>query len=340
MSIKFEFLPNPGESILITIDNQFTILMDGGYGHPFQRSFFTLGIPTPIIDMVIVTHIDKDHIGGIVQIFKDQNHLKNIKYLLFNEPEKCNLFFSPNDSREVSGKDGDSLLRLLKENKHIEYIKCLHTLNENLEHYLTEIIPNTQIKILSPTLSTLRELQTEWTPQKWKQETEICAKIEETSEKDINSLAQQKYGLDDKLPNKSSIALILTHNYKNYLLLGDAHIDQINNALKELGFNMDNPLDVEFVKLSHHGSIKNINEEFLKTIRTNKYIICNPSQTSTKHPNKQTIAQIAVFGNSLDQKQPKEIMLTKKSNINLHFSEQDHQDFNFSISRNINKLEF
>jgi metal-dependent hydrolase (beta-lactamase superfamily II) len=114
VSIKFEFLPNAGEAILITIDNKFTILMDGGNSHPFRKKFSKLKMPIPKVDMVIVTHIDRDHIGGIIRIFEDKDQLKNIKYLLFNEPERCNLFHEPNDSAEVNGTDGNSLLNLLK----------------------------------------------------------------------------------------------------------------------------------------------------------------------------------------------------------------------------------
>jgi len=340
VSIKFEFLPNAGEAILITIDNKFTILMDGGNSHPFIREFSKLRIPVPRVDMVIVTHIDKDHIGGIIQILKDKTHLNNIKHLLFNEPEKCNLFYSPSDGAEVNNRDGSSLLKLLEENCHINYIKSIHTMNAELEDKLSRIIPNTKVKILSPSPSALEKLFSVWNPSDFKQESDVSAELLEVPSGDIPTIAQQQYKLDSDISNNSSIALLLTHENKNYLLLGDAHITQINKSLVGMGFSEDNPLHLQLIKLSHHGSIGNINKDFLQLVRTNQYIICNPSAASKRLPNRETIAQIAFYGKSIKNDESKKILLTKKSNADLEFNRRDHIAFNFEISYQANKLEF
>jgi hypothetical protein len=179
-----------------------------------------------------------------------------------------------------------------------------------------------------------------WNPCDFQKNSDVCAIVENEIIGDISYLANQKHKLDDSIPNKSSIALLLTHESKSYLLLGDAHIDQIIESLYEIGFNYDNPLYVEFVKLSHHGSIRNINKDFLNIIRTNKYVICNPSATSKALPNKETIAQIAFFGKSLSSESIKEILLTKPSNVDLDFSEEDQKEFNFKITYENKRMEF
>ena len=58
-------------------------------------------------------------------------------------------------------------------------------------------------------------------------------------------------------------------NNSNFLFMGDGHIDEIINGLKSHGYNENNPLIVDFVKLSHHGSRKNISTEFLSIIKSN-----------------------------------------------------------------------
>ncbi len=313
--------------------------MDGGNSHPFKGDFSKRKTPPPTINMVIVTHIDRDHIGGIIKVLQDEDHLKNIKYLLFNEPEQCNLFYAPNDSAEVNAEDGNSLLNILKKNTNLQYIKSIHNLNSQLENTLSDIIPNTKIKILSPSPEGLSDLLSLWDRDEFKKENNVCAEVMNSITGDVTALADMKYELDSKIPNKSSIALLLTHNNKNFLLLGDAHITEINKSLIKMGAK-EEPLDVEFVKLSHHGSIKNINKDFLGLIKTNKYIICNPSPKSKKLPNKETIAQIAFYGQSANNDEPKEILLTKNTKADLKFSENDHIKFNFKILKQDSPLEF
>ncbi|MEN9501328.1 MAG: hypothetical protein RI964_613 [Pseudomonadota bacterium] len=333
MSIKFEFLPNAGEAILITIDNSFTILIDGGYSHPFKKEFSRKRKSIPKIDMVIVTHIDRDHIGGVVDIFKDQNYLNNIKYLIFNEPERCNLFHRPHKTNNVSASDGNSLLKLLEKNENIRYIKSTYFQNTEVEEKINHIVQNVTIKVLSPNKQVLDELLSVWNPDKFKIRTDVCDNLMDNQTDDIKALAQQDYELDGKIPNKSSIAFLLTYESRNFLLLGDAHITQVNEALKVLGYSTENPIHLDLVKLSHHGSIKNINKEFLDLIRTDKYIIC----PCKKLPNKETIAKIALYGKTKGEKHIKNIFVTKP--IKFKFSESEYNHFQFQINY-LDELEF
>ncbi|MEB4591959.1 hypothetical protein VSS37_13280 [Candidatus Thiothrix sp. Deng01] len=97
-----------------------------------------------------------------------------------------------------------------------------------------------------------------------------------------------------------------------------------------MGFKKE-PLHLEFVKLSHHGSIRNINKDFFDLIRSNQYIICNHSPVSKKLSNKETIAQIAFYGKTTKNNETKQVLITKKSPMHLNFDESDHEKFNFEI---------
>ena len=302
--------------------------MDGGNSHPFKREFLKKKKAEPKIDMVIVTHIDRDHIGGIIDIFKDNNHLNNIKYLLFNEPEKCNLFFYPSNTNNVSANDGNSLIKLLEKNKHIEYVKSTYHNNNEVEDKINSILTHMKIKVLSPSKQALDDLIAVWNPSKFKIKTDSSNTTIDSHSNDIVALAEKNYKLDDKIPNKSSLALLITHNNKHFLLLGDAHITQVNEALVNMGYSKENPLIAKFIKLSHHGSIKNINTDFLNLVRTENYIIC-PCKSL---PNKETIAKIAVYGKTDSNEKLKHIFITKPFKQKLNFSKEDHSSFNFRIS--------
>ncbi|MNY60794.1 hypothetical protein D3C86_1973920 [compost metagenome] len=57
------------------------------------------------------------------------------------------------------------------------------------------------------------------------------------------------------------------------------------------GFDKDNTLNTELMKVSHHGSMYNTNKELLEIVKTDNYLI---STDASKHglPNKRTIARI------------------------------------------------
>lgn len=60
----------------------------------------------------------------------------------------------------------------------------------------------------------------------------------------------------------------------------------------ERSYSTDNPLSVDYVKLSHHGSQHNTSPEFLKLIECQNYII-STNGSGHGHPDKRTLARIA-----------------------------------------------
>lgn len=75
--IWIEMLPaNEGDCILITLpDADIRILIDGGTGDTYKNSLrerlLQLKSENKVINLLIVTHIDNDHIGGIIELLKD-----------------------------------------------------------------------------------------------------------------------------------------------------------------------------------------------------------------------------------------------------------------------------
>ena len=95
---------------------------------------------------------------------------------------------------------------------------------------------------------------------------------------------------DNNTPNGTSIAFILEYKGKKLLFLGDAHEDIIYKNLKELS-NHGYLLDFDLVKLSHHGSIKNISNRLLSLISSKKFLISTNGK-GYEHPSKITLAKI------------------------------------------------
>lgn len=147
----------------------------------------------------------------------------------------------------------------------------------------------------------------------------------------LDDLANFKFEKDHSLPNKSSVSFILHHNHYKFLLLGDAHIDQVNKSLATLGYDKE-ALAIDFVKVSHHGSRKNINKEFLEMIKTNQYIICPTHDEDSKHPDRETIARIVALGTKKDKNHPIAIKLTKDIGANATFTNEEKSAYHFDMT--------
>lgn len=326
MSIKFEFLPHAGESILVTTD-EFTMLIDGGCSHPFRNKFFA-NREVPVVDIVAVTHIDDDHIRGVQKLFRNEDFIQNIKYVLFNEPDISEAYIGftpPDNSSIVSAKQGTSLLKLLNEYSHVKHFDKIHITSNTFKE--GNIFGKTEIITLSPTQEALKKLSNVWNPNS----AVVHAKLYEENNESILELANKPFIPDSSPTNESSLAFLIKHQEKYFLLLGDAHINQICDSLRMLGYSEEKPLKAEFIKLSHHGSKHNINNDFINLTKTNNYVICKKSYNNTHLPDRSTIARI-IHLNKINNKQEKTYFwITKDINDNANFTDTIKDEYNFDV---------
>lgn len=71
--------------------------------------------------------------------------------------------------------------------------------------------------------------------------------------------------------------------------MGDCHTEVITAWLDFHGIDI---IEVDAIKLSHHGSNKNINIDFLKRVKCNTFLISTDG-SKFKHPDLETIALIS-----------------------------------------------
>lgn len=88
--------------------------------------------------------------------------------------------------------------------------------------------------------------------------------------------------------NSNSIVFKLDYKNKSFLFTGDAtsenEMDIINN------FNLQ---DIDFLKVSHHGSKNSSNEEFLKAISPDVATISSGYNNTYGHPHKDTLLRLS-----------------------------------------------
>lgn len=323
MSIEFEFLEH-GDCTVITT-SEFTMMVDGGYKNPFSPLIYRG--KKPVIDSVLVTHIDRDHIGGVIDFLSLKANLSTVKNIVFNEPKNSSLFSLPNNSTRISMSDGNSLTDIIKSNQ-IDHFNDICTDHGTLDKSITG---QANFRILSPSRIQLEKLYDKWVPGRYEKHATTNISRKSADKRSLKEMGDQDYANDRSIPNGSSLAFLIEYKSYSFLILGDAYIDQITMQLKALGYKNEDGkrLKIDFAKLSHHGSKKSISIEFLSLIETDTFVISKPSQPSTAKPDRDTIAMIAKHAKP--EITSKKIFVNDPQTQNFNFTQEERDTYSFEI---------
>ncbi|MBO5615533.1 MAG: hypothetical protein J5932_05345 [Prevotella sp.] len=276
-------------------DKVFTILVDGGPKSTYMRwdrgrlvggclkeelkSMLEHG---EHIDLLIITHVDEDHIGGILSWFNDEVPSSDfVREVWMNDDTEVNISEGLNNTAAQAA----SLKKLLTDNGL--------TLRDQIVSGQTVTFDWGEIAILAPTAIHINVVAEK-----------IAKAIDEAQKDNLNNALNDNYNKDIKdllsedwtmgdlsAENDASIAFMLTTKTgERGLFLGDANIDTVMcNLSAEHG--MLHPLFCQLVKLSHHGSKNNFRPELLDVIKAEQYVVLT-NGSYYGHPDKEVISQI------------------------------------------------
>lgn len=241
------------------------------------------------IDLLILTHIDNDHINGFIKWIEMDGDLHQfVSKVWYNSPKK----FGLNDlkiglnyqCRETGVKEAISLEEYLIQN----------------DLWTQEVISRGDIKFcyglkfyfLTPTVSVLESYKGIF-PKDYLDDltTETGANINYWS-LDIDTIIADKRLLreynDTSIKNKTSLSFVLEYSGNKYLFTGDIDWKNLNEGLKSA---FPDVVHLEFFKISHHGSKSNFDESTMSFINTTNFFFSTDG-TTNGHPNKIVIAKI------------------------------------------------
>lgn len=246
------------------------------------------------LDLVILTHIDDDHIDGFLKWFsKDETAIDSIREIWFNSGRTIKQYLNNTESEiyPVRFKEQTTLTSVKQGVDFENYIQKKKIWDEKIIKQGDVINWNSVcFQILSPGKEKLGKLLKEWGKKDPNSLTDTSRK--DDYRKTIKELLKEDFFEEDKDPyNGSSIAFILTNDEKRYMFLGDSHPSEIVTALKNMEYSKENKISIEVLKLSHHGSQKNTSIELLEFIHTPNYVVSTNGDLHN-HPNKVTIARI------------------------------------------------
>ncbi|SFV65817.1 metallo-beta-lactamase family protein [hydrothermal vent metagenome] len=266
-------------------EDEHHILIDGGMPNTYKKYIKNHLNKIDYLDHIFLTHIDKDHIGGILKLL-DSSQKNKVKNIFFNSGKMIKKSYST----MISESDGIAL---------VDFINNSNELNTNKEEITNKSRPfnffGLEITFLSPSYEALEVFNNAFTLGEVKEEALISnSLIKEDTYVDFYQFIKDKpfkeKHLKDDPANGASLSMIIKYEEQTLLLLGDAKDHIIISSLKSLGYSIQNRLKVDYLKLAHHGSKYHTSEAFLALVDSQRFIISTNGRYG--HPNLETLARI------------------------------------------------
>ena len=245
------------------------------------------------IDLLVLTHYDRDHIGGILEYFTEvalQSKPLKVKEVWAN----CAPFVKMPANKQLSTGDAIDLKNLLERFEKERGMKWMADVCE----MMIFVYEFARIEIVSPTEETLGMVIEKLEKKEADLRLSGGNRQDEDLRTDLGVLAKNNKNKPNlknssNLANAASLAFILRSDDFSILMLGDSYPQNVECCLRRKEYSEENPLQVDYIKVSHHGSRNNISNSLLDIIDCYHYIIStNGGDGVSKHPDRETIANI------------------------------------------------
>ncbi|MDB4938573.1 MAG: metallo-beta-lactamase family protein [Labilithrix sp.] len=241
------------------------------------------------IDLLMVSHIDEDHISGVIDLLREMKDAKDDdksapysvdKFWINTFADKLgNAGAASLDEWHAAGKLPSGFMRAFEVS--VTQGRTLRDLAKGLN-----ITPNEPfvklveapakgaktvklpggltLTIVAPNAARLGMLKSDWKKHLPKGRAKKASAAE---------LAVAAAYVDKTVYNLSSIVVLAAVGAKRMLLTGDARGDDVIAGLDSAGLLKKGVIDIDVLKLPHHGSDRNVATDFFRTIRADNYVI-------------------------------------------------------------------
>ena len=247
------------------------------------------------VRMVMVSHIDDDHIAGVLQMIKELDELReknkeqpyNILTLwhnsfddiLGNETDVLTSNLKGAAAAAAAGeampadlpisRAGALILASVRQGRDLRaHAKALSLdVNEGFDRLIgvpdgekgktLKLAAGLSFTVIGPNRQRMEDLRLEW-------------------EKEIKRLgvARQAAFVDDSVFNLSSVVVIAKAGTRRMLLTGDARGDDILAALKQAKvLEANGKCHFDLLKMPHHGSDRNVETDFFRAVTADHYVV-------------------------------------------------------------------
>jgi beta-lactamase superfamily II metal-dependent hydrolase len=292
------FPANKGDSFLLTWNEATSphhLLIDAGIPGTYRYIRPELK-KIGFLDAIILTHVDYDHIGGLIKLIADEDMKLEGYDLYMNSPE---LALGPAQNSKVAIAHGVQLDEILQK-KGITSSRLFIGFNENNRLCINGL----DIFVVSPTKEILDAFLKKWKADQVYNQYVADSIAEEKVARptkiklSYDAILQEREVIpswENDLINASSIAFLASYGDCNLLFLGDANPQIVFEELCRRGYSAEKRLRVNFCKLSHHGSRTNTSRDLLSVIDCHLFYISTDGSGPNYHPDRETIVRIAAY---------------------------------------------
>jgi hypothetical protein len=280
------------------------ILIDAGPTAPaaLKGKLTALAERKGILELVVVTHVDADHIGGILGLLDEQFNGVPVRDLWFNG-------FRHLPGPEAFGeRQGEKLTGLLLDKKvawNVDFRNAAVMIQAGT--FPTVTLPGgAKLTLLSPDARQLTRLRKKWI--------EVCGEADlytntvaatdyyggeggreafGATQIDVAALADKAFEEDNAEANGSSIAFVLEFGGKRVLCGADAYPSRLRASLDAIYGG--GPHQFDLVKVPHHGSENNVSRELIEALNCPRYLFSS-SGAKFQHPSRAAVARVIKYG--------------------------------------------
>jgi len=294
------------------------VLVDGGIpgtAEAIRHRIAEMAPTTCRFELLVVTHIDLDHIGGILDLLQNPPPNFEVGEVWFNGWRHLEALDQKVELGILGARQGERLSAVIEArgyrwNRAFDGGPVVIEDEGNLPHH--RLGGNLRLTLLSPTRQRLQGLKKAWERELRKVGWTPGEILERLGEEgggrdevyegilgpvpDLGALAHSVTKEDTSKANGSSIALLLEHGSKRCLLASDAFARDVTQAVRKLaGQRGSDALEVDALKLSHHGGKKNTSIDLVKALVCPRFLF-STSGLQHQHPDPESVARAIVYG--------------------------------------------
>lgn len=310
--LKVDFLPARfGDAIWIEYGRESDpkyMLVDGGTSgtrKDIQQRLTAIAGAKPHLELLVVTHIDRDHIEGVLGLLEKNEMPFTVGELWFNGWN--HLPDVPRDETFGAVQGERLTARIL--HHQLSWNRAFRgsaVKTSERGPLSSRDFGDVRLTLLSPDKAKLAELKPKWENELRDNNLDPRFGLESNDEEmedgiehftagelpDVPALANAPFSEDNTEANGSSIAFLFEYDGYRLLFAGDAHPGLLIKSLRRLG---EERPKIDLFKLPHHGSAKNVSRELVEAVDCPMWVFSS-NGSIYRHPTAEAVARVIRFG--------------------------------------------
>jgi beta-lactamase superfamily II metal-dependent hydrolase len=276
------------------------MLIDGGRPlawETLKARFAALPADQRKFELLMLSHVDADHIEGLLRLVREPDLPVSFKDVWFNGRRHLEQVESLGAVQGEAFTDG---IKAKRWDWNAAFDGKSVVIPDSGELPVKTLADGMRLTLLSPNWNKLEKLEPVWQRELEKAGLLGRAEDPDTDSAGVESLgaltadeveeaARSEFEPDRSEANGSSICVLAEFDGRKAVLTGDAHAELMADSLSKLRRNGP-PVALDAFKLSHHGSHGTHSVEVMKEIRSKRFLISTDGSRH-KHPHVESLAR-------------------------------------------------